>query len=87
MTNHHPDSEAAELVTADEIARMLCVGKSWVYSAARAGRMPHVRLGRYVRFRPSAVHAWLAEIEKTSEGERNTFSAEAQPSGADAVGR
>ena len=57
------DSEAAELVTADEIAVMLCVGKSWVYSEARAGRMPSVRLGRYVRFRPDRVRQWLADLE------------------------
>jgi hypothetical protein len=27
------------------------------------GRIPHVQLGRYVRYRRSAVWAWLEEIE------------------------
>jgi Helix-turn-helix domain len=30
---------------------------------ARAGRIPHVRLGRYRRFRESAVEEWLRELE------------------------
>jgi len=30
---------------------------------ARAGRIPHVRLGRYRRFRASAIETWLQELE------------------------
>jgi len=51
------------LLTAEEIADRLGVTPQWVWAQARAGRMPHVRLGRYRRFRESAVEAWLDELE------------------------
>jgi len=40
----------------------------WVWAQARAGRIPHVRLGRYRRFRESAVEAWLCDIETGGSG-------------------
>jgi excisionase family DNA binding protein len=47
------------LLTPDDVAELLQVNKSWVYEAARDGRIPHVRLGRYVRFEPEEIEAWL----------------------------
>ncbi len=46
------------LVDAKVIASMLSVPSSWVLAEARAGRIPHVRLGKYVRFSVAAVEAW-----------------------------
>ena len=54
------------LLTADEVAKRLRVTKGWVYAQTRAGQMPHVRLGRYVRCRDAAVEQWLAELEQQS---------------------
>jgi excisionase family DNA binding protein len=51
------------LMTAGEVALLLRVTTAWVYTQTRAGRIPHVQLGRYVRYRRSAVRAWLEEIE------------------------
>jgi excisionase family DNA binding protein len=51
------------LLTAAEVAAMLHVTKSWVYDQTRQHRMPHVRLGRYVRYRRSAVDRWIEQIE------------------------
>jgi excisionase family DNA binding protein len=51
------------LLTADEIAERLGMKTEWVWAQARAGRIPHVRLGRYRRFRESAVEAWLRDLE------------------------
>ena len=51
------------LLTAEEIAERLGMKTEWVWAQARAGRMPHVRLGRYRRFRESAVEAWLRDLE------------------------
>ena len=31
----------------------------WVYAETRAGRIPHIELGRYYRYRRSAIEAWL----------------------------
>jgi excisionase family DNA binding protein len=54
------------LLTAEEIAQCLGVKTQWVWAQARAGRIPHVRLGRYRRFRESAVEAWVCQLEPES---------------------
>lgn len=56
------------LLTADEIAERLGMKTEWVCAEARAGRIPHVRLGRYRRFRESAVDAWLQDLETGGSG-------------------
>jgi hypothetical protein len=35
------------------------VPESWVRQETRAGRLPHLALGRYKRYDPDAVLAWL----------------------------
>ena len=52
------------LLVASEVAELLRVTTAWVYAATRANRLPHVRLGRYVRYRRSAILAWLAAEEQ-----------------------
>jgi excisionase family DNA binding protein len=49
-----------KLLDATEAAELLNVPASWVLSEARAGRIPHVRLGKYVRFESTAITNWLA---------------------------
>lgn len=56
------------LLTASEVADLLRVTRGWVYAETRARRIPHVRLGRYVRYRRSAVAAWVDELEAASTG-------------------
>ncbi len=51
------------LLTADEVASLLRVTTAWVYAQTRADQIPHVRLGRYVRFRQDAIEQWIARIE------------------------
>jgi excisionase family DNA binding protein len=60
------------LLTAEEIAGRLGVTPQWVWSQARSGSIPHVRLGRYRRFRESAVEAWLDALEAASTGSGST---------------
>ncbi|HEV7774886.1 MAG TPA: helix-turn-helix domain-containing protein [Conexibacter sp.] len=48
----------AGLVDAAVAAALLGVPRSWVLAQARAQRIPHVRLGRYVRFEPEELQAW-----------------------------
>jgi excisionase family DNA binding protein len=52
------------LMTAGEVALLLRVTKAWVYTQTRARRIPHVSLGRYVRYRRSAVLGWIEEMER-----------------------
>jgi excisionase family DNA binding protein len=51
------------LLTAEEVAAFLAVKVSWVREATRDGRLPHLRLGRYRRYRLSDVDSWLSEQE------------------------
>lgn len=46
------------LLDAGQAAVILNVPQSWVAAEARAGRIPHVRLGRYVRFSRDELIAW-----------------------------
>jgi excisionase family DNA binding protein len=48
----------APLLTAEQAAQLLNVSKWWVRQEARANRIPHVRLGRSVRFDAQALEAW-----------------------------
>lgn len=52
------------LLFADDVAALVGMTKDWVYAETRAGRIPHVTLGRYYRYRPESIEAWLCEIER-----------------------
>jgi excisionase family DNA binding protein len=49
------------LLTAKQVADLLAVPESWVREATREGRIPHLKLGRYRRYQPAAIEAWLAQ--------------------------
>lgn len=49
----------ARLLTAGEAAELLSVPTSWVRAETRAGRMPHVALGRYKRYDAAELSAWV----------------------------
>ena len=55
-------SVVTRLLTVDEVAERLGVTKDWVWAQARAGRIPHVQLGRYRRFREEALERWLEDL-------------------------
>ena len=53
-------------MTADEVAKILHVPRSFVYALARRGELPTVRVGdRYVRFRGEALQGWIEACETT----------------------
>lgn len=49
------------LFTPDELAERWSVPKSQVYRLAREGKLPAVRIGRYVRFAETAVERFEEE--------------------------
>jgi excisionase family DNA binding protein len=51
------------LLTAADVAELLSVPVSWVREHTRSGRIPHVQLGRYVRYREETVVSWIAQQE------------------------
>ncbi len=51
------------LLTVSEVARLLKVPKSWVYDHMRPSSrplLPHVKLGKYLRFRRQDIENFLA---------------------------
>ena len=58
------DATTVALLKPAEVARRLGVSTSWLYDAAKDGRIPSVRLGRPdgpLRFVEADVTAWLEE--------------------------
>ena len=51
---------ASALLDANGASALLSVPATWLLAEARADRVPHVRLGRYVRFDPDDLLAWVA---------------------------
>ena len=60
-----PAAELFELLTVTDVAALLKVSKSWVYEhtrsrgTPRSDRLPHIKIGKYVRFDPQLVRAFL----------------------------
>jgi excisionase family DNA binding protein len=50
------------LLTAAEVAELLSVPVSWIREHTRSGAIPHIPLGRYVRYREAVVLAWIEEL-------------------------
>src|ERR1700730_14430138 len=59
-----------ELLTVEEVAALLKVSPSWVYEhtrsrgTPRAERLPHIKIGKYVRFDPRSVREFLLRRSK-----------------------
>src|SRR5437763_11069601 len=58
------DGSTGRLLTADDVGVLLAVPKSWVYAETRAGRLPHVKLGRYYRYSRPSIDAFVAGLER-----------------------
>ena len=52
-------SDGSPLLTVHDIARLLRVHEKTVYELVRRGAIPHIRLGRCVRFSLEDVTRWL----------------------------
>lgn len=48
-----------ELLTPDDVCDLLKVSKDWLYDQVEADRIPYLKVGRRLRFRPAEVGAWL----------------------------
>lgn len=55
-------SPIAAVLTVAEVAQLLRVPSSWVYEHKSV--IPHIKLGKYLRFRRSEIEAWLAELAR-----------------------
>ena len=52
------ESDPRPLLDARGAGALLNVPATWVLAEARANRIPHVRLGRYVRFDAAELQTW-----------------------------
>ena len=48
-----------DLLTPDDVCALLKVKKSWLYDAVEDGALEVIRLGKQLRFRPSALVRYL----------------------------
>lgn len=53
-----------KLLTAGDVADLIRVTHAWVYAETRRNAIPHLRLGRYVRYRRTAIEAWMQTVER-----------------------
>jgi Helix-turn-helix domain len=58
-----PVSGAACLLDAGQAGTLLGVPASWLLAQARRDAIPHVRLGKYVRFDEVDLLAWLETVK------------------------
>ena len=53
-----------KLLTPAEVAELLAVSKRLVEDMTRRGDIPHVRLGRFPRYRRESIVAWVEASER-----------------------
>lgn len=62
---------AGRLLEADDVAAYLGMRTDWVCREVRAGRLPHIRLGRAIRFRQESIDAWIRANEQGARSWRS----------------
>ena len=68
----NPPLDLNDLLTVDEVATLLKVSRSWVYEhsrskkTAKSDRLPHIKIGKYVRFDARAVRTFLQRKCRTT---------------------
>ena len=55
---------AQALLTADEVAERLGIAPSYVYELAKSGELRAVRFGKYVRFDPTDIDAFIMQHKR-----------------------
>jgi excisionase family DNA binding protein len=58
-----------DLLTPDDVCALLKVKKSWLYDAVENGAIEAIRLGKQLRFRPSALVRYLEERVSNGNGD------------------
>ncbi len=53
-------AEGDRLLSIREVAELTSLPISWLYSHVASGKIPHFKLGKYVKFRRADLEAWLA---------------------------
>ena len=64
--------ESLSLLTPEQVCELLQVDVRWLYKQVQANRFPHRRVGKYLRFMPAEVQAYI-------EGDRPKAPAQPEP--------
>jgi excisionase family DNA binding protein len=90
-----PRADDAPLLDVDEASAVLNIPKSYVYDLARQGKIPSVKVGKYLRFRRHELRAMLdtpvstvySPVNGRRSAEAATDATEAHPASARGKGR
>lgn len=63
-----PD-EGDDVLTTEEVAELLKLGRNLVYEAVGRGEIPHRRIGKQIRFSRRGIMRWLASCEAAEDKE------------------
>ncbi len=55
-------------ITIDEAAALIRVPKSWLYERTRLNTVPHVKLGKYLRFDREELLTWARQFYRDGRG-------------------
>lgn len=55
-------------LTVDEAARLLRVKVSWLYERTRLNEVPHIKLGKYLRFDQDELLTWVRQFRRDRRG-------------------
>jgi excisionase family DNA binding protein len=55
-------------LTIDEAAALVRVPKSWLYERTRTNTIPHLKLGKYLRFDRDELVAWARQFHRDGRG-------------------
>jgi excisionase family DNA binding protein len=58
------------LLTVQEAADLLRVPVGWLYERTRSNSIPHVKLGKYLRFDREELAGWIDELRRDGRGPR-----------------
>jgi len=58
--------ESRELLRPEEVAQILGIGRTKLYSMIRQGELPVLRIGRLVRIPQSQLDSWITERVRAS---------------------
>jgi excisionase family DNA binding protein len=53
-----------KLLDAKQVADYLGESERWVYQQAKANKIPSIRIGKFVKFLPSALQKWIEQRTK-----------------------
>jgi excisionase family DNA binding protein len=77
--------QTVEWLTIEEAATLIRVPKSWLYERTRTNTVPHIKLGKYLRFEQQELLTWVRQFRRDGRG-RGIHGATEQPKQKTLVG-